>query len=147
MKISMGYPAYEDELKIMSNGENAVSAKDLKAVMSTDDIAVLMEEAQRVGAAPSIRKYILDIVTATRCSEYIRLGVSPRGSIALLRAAKAYAFVMGRNYVVPDDVKAVMGEVLAHRLMLSPKGKSTFETNNAALEAVAMTVQCPTTTE
>ena len=147
MKISMGYPAYEDELKIMNNGENAISAKDLRAVMSTDDIAVLMDEAQKVATAPSIRKYILDIVTATRNSEYIRLGVSPRGSIALLRAAKSYAYVMGRNYVVPDDVKAIMVEVLAHRLMLSPKGKSTFANNGAALEAVAMTVESPTTAE
>ena len=147
MKISMGYPSYEDELRIMTNGENAISAKDLKAVMTTDDIAVLMDEAQKVVTAPSIRKYILDIVTATRNSELIRLGVSPRGSIAMLRAAKSYAFVMGRNYVVPDDVKAIMGEVLAHRLMLSPKGKSAFETNAAALQAVAMTVQSPTTAE
>lgn len=147
MKISMGYPAYEDELKIMNNGENAISAKDLRAVMSTDDIAVLMDEAQKVATAPSIRKYILDIVTATRNSEYIRLGVSPRGSIALLRAAKSYAYVMGRNYVVPDDVKAIMVEVLAHRLMLSPKGKSNFANNGAALEAVAMTVESPTTAE
>ncbi len=147
MKISMGYPSYEDELRIMTNGENSVSAKDLRAVMSTDDIAVLMDEAQKVGTAPSIRKYILDIVTATRNSEYIRLGVSPRGSIALLRAVKAYAYVLGRNYVVPDDVKAVMEEVLAHRLMLSPKGKSNFDTNGAALRAVAMTVESPTTAE
>ncbi|MBP3797632.1 MAG: MoxR family ATPase [Ruminococcus sp.] len=147
MKISMGYPAYEDELKIMNNGENEISAKDLKAVMTTDDIAALMDEAQKVGTAPSIRKYILNIVTATRNSENIRLGVSPRGSIALLRASKSYAFVMGRNYVVPDDVKAVMGEVLAHRLILSPKGKSAFETNDAALAAIAMTVESPTTAE
>lgn len=147
MKISMGYPAYEDELKIMTNGENEISAKDLKAVMTTDDIAALMDEAQKVGTAPSIRKYILNIVTATRNSENIRLGVSPRGSIALLRASKSYAFVMGRNYVVPDDVKAVMGEVLAHRLILSPKGKSAFETNEAALAAIAMTVESPTTAE
>ena len=147
MKISMGYPDYEDELRIMSNGENLISAKDLRAVMSTDDIAVLMEEAQKVATAPSIRKYILDIVTATRNSEFIRLGVSPRGSIAMLRAVKSYAYVMGRSYVIPDDVKSVMVEVLAHRLMLSPKGKSNFEDNGAALKAVAMTVQSPTTAE
>ena len=147
MKISMGYPDYEDELRIMSNGENLISAKDLRAVMSTDEIAVLMDEAQKVATAPSIRKYILDIVTATRNSEFIRLGVSPRGSIAMLRAVKSYAYVMGRSYVIPDDVKSVMVEVLAHRLMLSPKGKSNFEDNGAALKAVAMTVQSPTTAE
>lgn len=147
MKISMGYPAYEDELKIMTNGENALSAKDIGAVMTTADIAALMEETQSVNTAASIRKYILDIVTATRNSEYIRLGVSPRGSIALLRASKAYAFVMGRNYVTPDDVKTVMAEVLAHRLMLSPKGKSAFNDNAEVLRNVALTVNCPTTAE
>ncbi len=147
MKVSMGYPAYEDELKIMQNGEGAVSAKDLGAVMTTEDISALIRETEQVAAAPSIRKYILDIVTATRNSDLIRLGVSPRGSIALLRASKAYAFVMGRNYVTPDDVKAVMDEVLAHRLMLSPKGKSAFESNIDALRSVAMTVTSPTTAE
>lgn len=147
MKISMGYPSYEDELKVMTNGENALSAKDIGAVMTTKDIEILMAEAQNVTTAPSIRKYILDVVIATRNSEYIRLGVSPRGSIALLRASKAYAFVMGRNYVTPDDVKTVMVEVLSHRLILSPKGKSAFEDNAAAMRAVAMTVNCPTAAE
>ena len=147
MKISMGYPSYEDELKIMENGEGAQSAADLKAVMSTDDIIALEGFVQKVQTAPSIRKYILDIVTATRNSEYIRLGVSPRGSIALLKASKAYAFIMGRNYVVPDDVKTIMSDVLAHRLMLSPKGKSAFEDNNSALESIAMTVDSPVVTE
>lgn len=147
MKISMGYPAYEDELKIMENGESAKSAKDLDAVMTTGEVSKLMEYAARITAAPSIRKYILDIVTATRNSEYIKLGVSPRGSIALLRASKAYAFVMGRGYVTPDDVKSVMKEVLAHRLMLSPKGKSAFEDNGAALDSIAMTVNSPVSAE
>lgn len=147
MKISMGYPAYEDELQIMENGESMKSAKDLDAVMSTEEIEKLIKQAAEVNAAPSIRKYILDIVTATRNSDYLRLGVSPRGSIALLRASKAYAFVMGRNYVTPDDVKAVMTDVLAHRLMLSPKGKSAFDSDKDALQAIAMQVNSPVSAE
>ena len=147
MKISMGYPAYEDELQIMENGESMKSAKDLDAVMSTEEIEKLIKQAAEVNAAPSIRKYILDIVTATRNSDYLRLGVSPRGSIALLRASKAYAFVMGRNYVTPDDVKAVMTDILAHRLMLSPKGKSAFESDKDALQAIAMKVNSPVSAE
>lgn len=147
MKISMGYPAYEDELQIMENGESMKSAKDLDAVMSTEEIEKLIKQVAEVNAAPSIRKYILDIVTATRNSDYLRLGVSPRGSIALLRASKAYAFVMGRNYVTPDDVKAVMTDVLAHRLMLSPKGKSAFESDKDALQAIAMKVNSPVSAE
>lgn len=144
MKISMGYPAYEDELHIMENGEHSSNrAKTLTPVMTTDDISQLIEEVKKVEVKPSVRKYILDIVTATRNSQYVRLGVSPRGSIALLRTSKAYAFVNGRNYVVPDDVKAVMCETLAHRMILSPKGKSAFESNEQALQGISMTVQSP----
>ncbi len=144
MKISMGYPAYEDELHIMENGEHSSNrAKMLTPVMTTNDISQLIEEVKKVEVKPSVRKYILDIVTATRNSQYVRLGVSPRGSIALLRTSKAYAFVNGRNYVVPDDVKAVMSETLAHRMILSPKGKSAFESNEQALQGISMTVQSP----
>ena len=144
MKISMGYPAYEDELHIMENGEHSSNrAKMLTTVMTTNDISQLIEEVKKVEVKPSVRKYILDIVTATRNSQYVRLGVSPRGSIALLRTSKAYAFVNGRNYVVPDDVKAVMSETLAHRMILSPKGKSAFESNEQALQGISMTVQSP----
>ena len=144
MKISMGYPAYEDELHIMENGEHSSNrAKTLTPVMTTNDISQLIEEVKKVEVKPSVRKYILDIVTATRNSQYVRLGVSPRGSIALLRTSKAYAFVNGRNYVVPDDVKAVMSETLAHRMILSPKGKSAFESNEQALQGISMTVQSP----
>lgn len=144
MKISMGYPAYEDELHIMENGEHSSNrAKMLTPVMTTNDISQLIEEVKNVEVKPSVRKYILDIVTATRNSQYVRLGVSPRGSIALLRTSKAYAFVNGRNYVVPDDVKAVMSETLAHRMILSPKGKSAFESNEQALQGISMTVQSP----
>ncbi|MCR5479310.1 MAG: MoxR family ATPase [Ruminococcus sp.] len=144
MKISMGYPAYEDELHIMENGEHSSNrAKMLTPVMTTDDISQLIEEVKKVEVKPSVRKYILDIVTATRNSQYVRLGVSPRGSIALLRTSKAYAFVNGRNYVVPDDVKAVMSETLAHRMILSPKGKSAFDSNEQALQGISMTVQSP----
>lgn len=147
MKISMGYPDYEDELQIMSNGEKMVSASELRPVMSLDDVRELMEQAKNVKTTPSIRKYILNIVTATRNSEYIKLGVSPRGSIAWLRASKAYALVMGRDYVTPDDVKEIMSDVIAHRLMLSPRGKSSFTTNADALAEIAGNINSPVAAE
>ena len=144
MKISMGYPAYEDELHIMENGEHSSNrSKEIAPVMTTQDISQLIAEVRNVKVQPSVRKYILDIVTATRNSQYVRLGVSPRGSIALLRTAKAYAFICGRNFVVPDDVKAVMVETLAHRMILSPKGKSVFESNEQAMEGISATVNSP----
>ena len=148
MKISMGYPAYEDELRIMENGEHSSNrSKEIEPVMTTQDISKLISEVRNVKVAPSVRRYILDIVTATRESQYVRLGVSPRGSIALLRTSKAYAYVNGRDYVVPDDVKAVMSETLAHRIILSPKGKSAFENNEQALEGISMTVTSPVEAE
>lgn len=143
MKISMGYPDYEAELDIMSRAEASDFGKNVQAVMTLDDITALMGYAEAVTAEPNVRRYILSLVTATRMSDLVKLGVSPRGSIALLRASKAYAFTMGRSYVTPDDVKAVMTDVLAHRLMLSPKGKSAFPDERAVLEHIALNVKSP----
>ena len=143
MKISMGYPTAGEELEIMERAENGSDIKNVSAVMSVSDVEDMIAEAAKTVTAPSIKQYIIDLVTATRSSDYVKLGVSPRGSIALLKASKAYAYVEGRSYVVPDDVKAVMSSVLAHRLMLSPKGKSAFASNEEAMEQIAMTVSAP----
>lgn len=143
MKISMGYPTAGEELEIMERAENGSDIKNVSAVMSVSDVEDMIAEAAKTVTAPSIKQYIIDLVTATRSSDYVKLGVSPRGSIALLKASKAYAYVEGRSYVVPDDVKAVMSSVLAHRLMLSPKGKSAFASNEEAMEQIAMTVSVP----
>lgn len=143
MKISMGYPAYRDELAIMEMGEKGSFSKELTPVMNIQEVRELMSYVVQVQVAPSVKKYILDIVTATRNSEYIKLGVSPRGSLALLKTIKAYAFIQGRSYASPDDVKNLMYDVLAHRLMLSPKGKSVFESNAKALENIALSVNAP----
>lgn len=143
MKISMGYPAYRDELAIMEMGEKSSFSKELTPVMNIQEVRELMSYVVQVQVVPSVKKYILDIVTATRNSEYIKLGVSPRGSLALLKTIKAYAFIQGRSYASPDDVKNLMYDVLAHRLMLSPKGKSVFESNAKALENIALSVNAP----
>lgn len=143
MKISVGYPSPEQELMIVSNSEKGITAANVGAVMDTNDVLSLMEEAGRVFVADNVRAYIINIVNATRNSPFIRLGVSPRGSIALLKAAKAFAFVNGRDYVTPDDVRLLANDCLAHRLILTPKGRSQFDSNEAALSAVMMTVPAP----
>jgi len=145
MRISMGYPTEAEELEIIERAENGQEqVANIDAVMTVDDVNEMIEEVALVKAVPAVKQYIISLVTATRNSEYVKLGVSPRGSIALLKAAKAYAYVKGRNYVVPDDIKDIMVPVLAHRLMLSPKGKSAFDSNEQALEQIALTVQAPT---
>lgn len=144
MKISMGYPTMQEELEIIDRAEEGKEqVASIDAVMTIDDVCDMIEEAGKVRAVPAIKQYIIDLVTATRRSDYVKLGVSPRGSIALLKAAKAFAYVRGRDYVVPDDVKDIMTDVLAHRLMLSPKGKSAFDSNEQALEQIALTVKAP----
>ena len=144
MKISMGYPTMQEELEIIDRAEEGKEqVASIDAVMTIEDVCDMIVEAGKVRAVPAIKQYIIDLVTATRNSDYVKLGVSPRGSIALLKAAKAFAYVRGRDYVVPDDVKDIMTDVLAHRLMLSPKGKSAFDSNEQALEQIALTVKAP----
>ncbi|MBR4554407.1 MAG: MoxR family ATPase [Ruminococcus sp.] len=144
MKITMGYPTVQEELEIIDRAETGQEqVANIDAVMTIEDVQQMIAEAAQVRAVPAIKQYIIELVTATRNSEYVKLGVSPRGSIALLKASKAYAYVKGRDYVVPDDVKDIMVSVLSHRLMLSPKGKSAFDSNEQALEAIAMTVTAP----
>ena len=144
MKISMGYPTEQEELEIIDRAEDGrEQVTSIDSVMTVEDVREMIAEAAKVRAVPAIKKYIIDLVTATRNSDYVKLGVSPRGSIALLKASKACAYVQGRDYVVPDDVKDIMTDVLAHRLMLSPKGKSAFESNEDALKQIVLTVTAP----
>ena len=143
MKISIGYPSPEQELMIVSNSEAGITAAGVEAVMDTADVSELIQKAGQIYVAPQVREYAVSIVNATRNSPLIRLGVSPRGSIALIKAAKAFAFTLGRDYVTPDDVRYLVADCLAHRLILSPKGKSQYPTNEQALEAVLMTVAAP----
>ena len=143
IKISIGYPTKQDELEILSRSEGNVVASALTGVCSTDDIVALQEQVRKVTVSSQVRDYILNIVTATRNNEFIKLGASPRGSIALLKMAKAVAFIDDRDYVTPDDVKKIMSSVLAHRIIPSPKGKSTFETAEQAVEYVASFVAVP----
>lgn len=137
IKISIGYPTAEDELEILSRSEGILSATKLSGVCTTDDIIALQKEAAKVTVSKDVRDYILRVISATRNNEFIKLGASPRGSIALLKMAKAVAFIDDRDYCTPDDVKKVMVSVLAHRIILSPKGKSKFETQEQAIGHIA----------
>ncbi len=141
MKLSVGYPDPAEEIEILDI--NGAKKENIGSVITLADIIALREEAANVKVHPSVKKYIVDIVNATRASEFTILGASPRGSIALYSASKSMALINGRNYVVPDDVKSLAVEVLAHRLMLSPKGKSVHGTSEKAMEAIISEVVIP----
>lgn len=144
MKLSMGYPTAEEEMDILSRNENEISEKTVSAVLTAEDICDMQDKIRReVKVSESVRRYMIAICTATRESDNIRLGASPRGTIALLRASKAAAYISGRDFVTPDDVKSVAVPVLAHRLMLSPKGKANYPSAEALLEAAVGKVTVP----
>lgn len=144
MKISVGYPDKADEMEILERNEKNISPKALTEVLSCEDILALRERAKLVRCADNIREYIVAVVNATRNADFIRLGVSPRGSIALYKTAKAYAMISGRGYVIPDDIKTLAPYILAHRMILTPKGKSQCGSEEEAvrrvLESVDVTV-------
>lgn len=141
MKISMGYPDKSEEMRILERNEFENPVSSLTPVLTTDDIAQIQDEVKTVRAADNVKNYIVAISDSTRNSENIKLGVSPRGSIALYRAAKALAFINERDYITPDDIRECAVAVLAHRIMLSPKGRAVLETPEAAIEkAVAETI-------
>jgi MoxR-like ATPase len=141
MKISLGYPSKEEEMMILSRNENNVSVKNLVPVITCEELAELCKQSEKVTCSENIKKYIIDIVNASRSADYIKLGVSPRGSIALQRMAKAYAFVNGRDFVLPDDVKTLAPFVLAHRIMLTPKGKSVVESKDDAVRKLVEEIE------
>ncbi|MDR1322321.1 MAG: MoxR family ATPase [Gracilibacteraceae bacterium] len=143
MRIVMGYPNKEKEMQILSEIEGDNPLNDLNEVLGPADIARMQQETQNVKANQLIKEYIWEIVNATRHDENIRLGVSPRGALALQRAAKAMAYINMRDYVIPDDVREVATVVIAHRLILSPKGKSSFVSQEQAVGQVLERVGVP----
>lgn len=119
MKLSMGFLSKTEEVKVLSQYKEADPLESLTKVLEVEDIVKMQEEANEVYVHTCMLEYIASIVEATRKDTGIIMGVSTRGSLALLKAAKAYAYIQGRNYVVPEDVKTLAVPVLAHRLALN----------------------------
>lgn len=143
IKISIGYPTKNEELDILLRNENKVQSKSLSQVITCEELVGLAEEVNNVYCSNAVREYIVDIAEATRNADFIKLGVSPRGSIAMCKMAKAYAFVKGRNYVLPDDIKLLTPYVFAHRIMLTSKGKSFVTDNEHAVREILNQVNVP----
>jgi MoxR-like ATPase len=121
LRIRIGYPGAPDEKSVL-RGAGSPALETLVPVLQAEDVVALQEEADRVRADESLLDYIMALVAATRTSPLLSLGVSPRGSLALLRAARAQALADGRDYLVPDDVKSLAVPALAHRVMVKGRG-------------------------
>lgn len=119
MKLSVGYPDLNDEVQIVKNRLSGISASNAERVIDLDELTGLKEQAQKVVIQDSLIEYAACCVDETRVHDKVSLGASPRALIAWICAAKAYAFVEGRSYVTPDDLKYLAGYVLSHRLILT----------------------------
>jgi MoxR-like ATPase len=138
MRLAIGYPQLQEEARMLSEQTSAPPLESLEPVASAAEINEVIEEAQRVFVEESVNRYVVALLRHTRGDERLYLGASPRAGIALLRVAKALALSEGREYVLPDDVKAVATPVLAHRLILGPEARAS---GLSAADLIAETVQ------
>jgi len=144
MRLRIGYPDRDAELGILeSHGAETVVPEDLVPVTDARSIAAWTHEIALVHVAPEVRRYIVDIADATRCHRDLTLGVSPRGALALQRATRSLAASLGRDYAVPDDVKALAPAVLEHRLILSPDAQMRGATPSNVIDGILGTVPAP----
>ena len=141
IKISLGYPDFEDELSVVLSGRKA--KKEIGSVTNADVLNRLISDCESVRVDKLIGSYIVRIVEATRTHADVKLGASPRGSIALYSMARAYALSKGRNYVIPDDVKYLAPYVLAHRLMLTHGAKTEKKDPGEIIKTIVGQVVVP----
>ena len=141
-RLTVGYPSIESELDMLDLQETSDPLDTLRPVTDAAQVKALIETARRLYAAPGIKRYVVDLVTATREDQGLRLGASPRAAIQLLRAAKALAAMDGRDHVLPDDVQQLGVPVLAHRLLPSTEsrlsGRSTSDIVTDILDRVPL---------
>jgi MoxR-like ATPase len=122
LRMSVGYPDRDDELAVLDRRrERRTDEVELRAVVDGETLVAMQEALEDVHVSPSVGYYVVDVVRATRESRSVQVGASPRGSLAILKLARANAVLDGRDFVVPDDVKAVAVPALAHRLSLKPE--------------------------
>jgi MoxR-like ATPase len=131
MRIGIGYPALADEARLLTEQTVDPPLETLDAVTTATEVLALVQAAREVFVEESVNRYVVALLTGTRRDERLYVGASPRAGIALLRVAKARALAAGREFVEPDDVKAVAEPVLAHRLMLAPEARSAGATPGA----------------
>jgi MoxR-like ATPase len=146
MRIKMGYPSLDDEKEIFRSQSQTHPLLGLQAVISSGEVLQIQEAVRAIHIDESIIDYALQIVERTRHSEFLSLGVSPRGSLALLRACQSRAYVQGRDYCLPDDVKRLATPVLAHRIVANQRAASTLRRNEEAervLQDILDSVEVP----
>ncbi|MBN9654826.1 MoxR family ATPase [Halobacillus sp. GSS1] len=143
IKMKMGYPSAKQEMEMLSRTSNGHPIEEISAVLTREELVELQKEVLDVYVDRTVNRYIIDLVTGTRTHDGVYLGVSPRGSIALMKAAKAYAFIHDRDYVVPDDVQFMAPFVLSHRMILTSEARFEGQTAESIIDSLLSSTSIP----
>lgn len=138
LKMEMGYPTVDEEMEVLSRVQSSSPIEELQPVITLDELKKLQKEVKTIVVDDTLKRYIVDIANETRTNEDVYLGASPRGSIALMKAAQAYAFMNGRDYCLPDDIQYLAPYVFSHRIILKSEAKFKGVTaDEVVLRAIA----------
>jgi MoxR-like ATPase len=143
MRVAIGYPSREDEIRILDSQTRTHPIGSVRAVVSTEELLSIQEAVRNVFVHPSVQSYIVEISTSTRSHNQVEVGVSPRGSLALLHAAQSHAASQGRDFVLPDDVKKLAPLVLAHRTVLTPEARARGIEDHAIISDILNRIPVP----
>lgn len=143
VRITMGYPNVESEIMMLKAKQNLISVDNVNPVVTAQDIIDARHEVENVYVSDEVFSYLTLLANATRNHQYIKLGLSPRGTIALLKMTKATALLKGRDYVVPDDVIYSFNDVVLHRIILNSKAKINGVSGEQVLKEIIASVPVP----
>ncbi|MFY0760878.1 MoxR family ATPase [Metabacillus dongyingensis] len=142
-KIRMGYPTPGEELEILNLAEKERPIHHIQAVITKEELVELQKEIQSIYVDETVKRYIVEIVTKTRKHPSVYLGASPRGSIALMKSAQAFAFLYGRDYVIPDDIQYLAPYTLPHRIILKSEAKYEGKSSEQLLSEIISRTSVP----
>lgn len=143
MRISLGYPDPEQEIAVLDSQQYVHPIEELQQVVQVEELLRAQERVKDVYVDPLIKRYIVDIVNQTRKHSEVYLGASPRGSLALYRTAQVRAAILGRDYVIPDDIKALAVPTLAHRLIIGPAARIKDVDTRQIIQEILATLPVP----
>ena len=143
LKIKMGYPTLDEEIEVLRRAENRETIKEITSVITLERLQQLQQEVREVHVEDNVKAYIVQLSHATRTHRQVYLGVSPRASIALMKASQAYAYMKGRTFVTPDDVQYLAPFVFSHRIILQPEARYDAVTEEAVVQQIVQSVSVP----
>lgn len=143
IRICMGYPTIEEEADIMLDRLNGNPADEIIPVMTAEQLADCIEDVQNVAFSESLCYYVAQLAAATRMHPAVELGASPRASLALMQASRAYAYIMGRDYVIPEDIAALIKPVFSHRIALRQEMRMKKQSVAGVLDEVLASIAAP----